>query len=149
VSLVGQALASPRRSADFGVDEWHGTNAFIGEGDQIFRTYFTDGRGDEALGTTWSYLDMTPLGRQEEWEDSPEGYPQTRCTGGGTTTTRTETPRDRAPRGVPLEELLPSAVGAGAGLLVVRVWLMLRLRRDERRGPRVDQSANDWRHDDR
>jgi predicted dithiol-disulfide oxidoreductase (DUF899 family) len=63
--------------ADFGVGEWHGTNAFIREGDQIFRTYFIDARGDEALGTTWSFLDMSPLGRQEEWEDSPEGYPQT------------------------------------------------------------------------
>jgi predicted dithiol-disulfide oxidoreductase (DUF899 family) len=29
------------------------------------------------MGTTWSYLDITPLGRQETWEDSPEGYPQT------------------------------------------------------------------------
>jgi hypothetical protein len=29
------------------------------------------------MGGTWSYLDVTPLGRQEEWEDSPEGYPQT------------------------------------------------------------------------
>jgi predicted dithiol-disulfide oxidoreductase (DUF899 family) len=62
--------------ADFGVDEWHGTNAFIRDGDRIFRTYFIDARGDEALGTTWSFLDMSPLGRQEEWEDSPEGYPQ-------------------------------------------------------------------------
>jgi predicted dithiol-disulfide oxidoreductase (DUF899 family) len=34
-------------------------------------------RGDEAMGSTWSYLDLTALGRQEEWEDSPEGYPQT------------------------------------------------------------------------
>jgi predicted dithiol-disulfide oxidoreductase (DUF899 family) len=63
--------------ADFGVDEWHGTNAFIREGDRVFRTYFINNRGDEALGTTWSYLDMTALGRQENWEDSPEGYPQT------------------------------------------------------------------------
>jgi predicted dithiol-disulfide oxidoreductase (DUF899 family) len=62
---------------DFGVDEWHGHNAFIREGDRIFRTYFVDARGDEALGTTWSYLDITALGRQEAWEDSPEGYPQT------------------------------------------------------------------------
>jgi predicted dithiol-disulfide oxidoreductase (DUF899 family) len=62
---------------DFGVDEWHGTNAFIREGDKIFRTYFVDSRGDEAMGSTWSYLDLTALGRQEEWEDSPEGYPQT------------------------------------------------------------------------
>jgi len=29
------------------------------------------------MGNTWTYLDMTALGRQEDWEDSPEGYPQT------------------------------------------------------------------------
>jgi len=63
--------------ADFGVDEWHGTNAFIRDGDRVFRTSFVNVRGDEAMGSTWSYLDMTALGRQEEWEDSPEGYPQT------------------------------------------------------------------------
>jgi predicted dithiol-disulfide oxidoreductase (DUF899 family) len=63
--------------ADFGVDEWHGTNAFFRDGDRIFRTYFVNARGDEAMGSTWSYLDLTALGRQEEWEDSPEGYPQT------------------------------------------------------------------------
>ncbi len=62
---------------DFGVDEWHGTNAFIRDGDNVFRTYFINSRGDEAMGSTWSYLDITALGRQEEWEDSPEGYPQT------------------------------------------------------------------------
>ncbi len=63
--------------ADFGVDEWHGTNAFIHNGSRVFRTYFINNRGDEALGTTWSFLDMTALGRQENWEDSPDGYPQT------------------------------------------------------------------------
>jgi predicted dithiol-disulfide oxidoreductase (DUF899 family) len=63
--------------ADFGVDEWHGTNAFIRDGDSVFRTYFINNRGDEALGSTWSYLDMTALGRQEQWEHSPDGYPQT------------------------------------------------------------------------
>ena len=63
--------------ADFGVGEWHGTNAFIREDDRVFRTYFVDSRGDEAMGSTWAYLDVTALGRQEEWEDSPEGYPQT------------------------------------------------------------------------
>jgi predicted dithiol-disulfide oxidoreductase (DUF899 family) len=62
--------------ADFGVDEWHGTNAFIRDGDRVFRTYFVNERGDEAMGSTWSYLDITALGRQEAWEDSPEGYPQ-------------------------------------------------------------------------
>jgi len=63
--------------ADFGVAEYHGTNAFIREGDRVFRTYFVNNRGDEAMGSTWSYLDITALGRQEEWEDSPDGYPQT------------------------------------------------------------------------
>ena len=64
--------------ADFGVDEWHGHNAFIRDGDRVFRTYFINSRGDEAMGTIWSYLDMTALGRQETWEDSPEGYPRSR-----------------------------------------------------------------------
>ena len=63
--------------ADFGVDEWHGTNAFIRDGDRVFRTYLVNARGDEAMGGTWSYLDITALGRQETWEESPEGYPQT------------------------------------------------------------------------
>jgi predicted dithiol-disulfide oxidoreductase (DUF899 family) len=63
--------------ADFGVGEWHGTNAFVRDGEKIYRTYFVDSRGDEAMGSTWTYLDITALGRQEEWEDSPEGYPQT------------------------------------------------------------------------
>jgi predicted dithiol-disulfide oxidoreductase (DUF899 family) len=63
---------------DFGVNEWHGHNAFIRDGEKIFRTYFINGRGDEAIGTLWSYLDMTALGRQELWEDSPKGYPQSR-----------------------------------------------------------------------
>jgi predicted dithiol-disulfide oxidoreductase (DUF899 family) len=62
---------------DFGVNEWHGTNAFIRDGDSVFRSYFINNRGDEAMGSTWNYLDLTALGRQEAWEDSPEGYPQT------------------------------------------------------------------------
>jgi predicted dithiol-disulfide oxidoreductase (DUF899 family) len=64
--------------ADFGVDEWHGTNVFFQDGGGIFRTYFVNSRGDEALGSTFSYLDITALGRQEDWEDSPDGYPQSR-----------------------------------------------------------------------
>lgn len=64
--------------ADYGVGEWHGTNAFIRDDGRIFRTYFVDKRGDEAMGGTWSYLDITALGRQEDWEVSPDGYPQTR-----------------------------------------------------------------------
>lgn len=64
--------------ADFGVHEWHGHNAFVRNGDRVFHTYLINNRGDEVMGNTWSYLDMTALGRQEGWEDSPRGYPQTK-----------------------------------------------------------------------
>ncbi|TRW82697.1 DUF899 domain-containing protein [Mycolicibacterium sp. 018/SC-01/001] len=64
---------------DFDVDEWHGTNAFIRDPgtDEVFRTYFVNNRGDEAFVGTWNLLDITALGRQETWEDSPPGTPQT------------------------------------------------------------------------
>jgi predicted dithiol-disulfide oxidoreductase (DUF899 family) len=66
---------------DFGVTtdrgETFGLSVFIRDGNEVYRTYFTTGRGVEALGSVWSFLDLTPLGRQEDWEDSPEGYPQT------------------------------------------------------------------------
>jgi predicted dithiol-disulfide oxidoreductase (DUF899 family) len=57
--------------------ERFGLSVFLRQGDRVFRTYFTNGRGTEALGSVWTLLDLTPLGRQEDWEDSPEGYPQT------------------------------------------------------------------------
>ena len=49
---------------DFAVDEWHGHNVFFrDENDKIFRTYYINNRGDEAMGSVWSYLDVTPLGK--------------------------------------------------------------------------------------
>ena len=66
---------------DFGLStpdgETFGLSVFLRDGDRIFRTYFTAGRGVEALGSVWTFLDLTPLGRQEDWEDSPKGWPQT------------------------------------------------------------------------
>ena len=64
-------------SKDFGVDQHFALNVFVRDGDQVFRTYFTTGRSVDAIGNVWSLLDITPFGRQEEWEDSPTGYPQT------------------------------------------------------------------------
>ena len=65
---------------DFGLArEWgdiFGLSVFLRDGEDVYRTYFTDGRGVEALGATWTLLDLTPFGRQEEWEDSPPGWPQ-------------------------------------------------------------------------
>lgn len=66
---------------DFGVTtetgETFGLSVFLRDDKRIHQTYFTAGRGVEYLGSNWSYLDLTPLGRQEDWEDSPEGSPQT------------------------------------------------------------------------
>jgi predicted dithiol-disulfide oxidoreductase (DUF899 family) len=58
--------------------ESFGLSVFIRDDASVFRTYFTTHRGVEALGSVWTFLDLTPLGRQEEWEDSPAGYPQTK-----------------------------------------------------------------------
>ena len=63
-------------SQDFGVDEYFGLNVFIRADGRTYRTYFTNGRAVDAIGNVWSLLDITPLGRQEEWEDAPDGYPQ-------------------------------------------------------------------------
>jgi predicted dithiol-disulfide oxidoreductase (DUF899 family) len=56
--------------------ENHGLSVFVRDGEDIFRTYFTTARGLEAPGTVWTLLDMTAFGRQETWESSPEGRPQ-------------------------------------------------------------------------
>jgi predicted dithiol-disulfide oxidoreductase (DUF899 family) len=56
--------------------ESFGLSVFLRDGDSIYRTYFTSGRGVEALGSTWTFLDLAPYGRQEAWEDSPPGWPQ-------------------------------------------------------------------------
>jgi predicted dithiol-disulfide oxidoreductase (DUF899 family) len=58
-------------------EEKFGLSVFFRDGEKIYRSYFTDARGVEALGSVWSLLDVTPLGRQETWEDSPAGWPQT------------------------------------------------------------------------
>jgi predicted dithiol-disulfide oxidoreductase (DUF899 family) len=66
------------RVGEYQDGESFGLSVFVREGDEVFRTYFTTSRGVEALGSVWTFLDLTPLGRQEVWEDSPEGYPQTK-----------------------------------------------------------------------
>jgi predicted dithiol-disulfide oxidoreductase (DUF899 family) len=67
-------------NTDFGLTtpegEQHGLSVFLSDGPAIYRTYFTTARGLETVGTIWSLLDITPFGRQESWEDSPKGWPQ-------------------------------------------------------------------------
>ena len=72
----GVGPESPRPS-EYQDGESFGLSVFLRDGDAIYRTYFTAARGVEALGSVWTFLDLTPLGRQENWEDSLAGYPQT------------------------------------------------------------------------
>jgi predicted dithiol-disulfide oxidoreductase (DUF899 family) len=64
-------------SADCGTGRGFGLSAFLRDGDEVFRTYFTDGRGVDRLRFDLNILDLTALGRQEDWEDSPNGWPRT------------------------------------------------------------------------
>jgi len=64
-------------ATDCGTADGFGLSVFLRHGERVFRTYFTNGRGVEAVRTVWSILDRTPLGRQETWEDTPAGRPQT------------------------------------------------------------------------
>ena len=70
-TLVGDEF-----SQDFGVEEMFGLIVFIRDGDRVYQTYFVNGRGIEEIGPAWSFLDITPLGRQEDWQDVPPGRPQ-------------------------------------------------------------------------
>jgi predicted dithiol-disulfide oxidoreductase (DUF899 family) len=50
-----------------------GLSVFLREGEQVLHSYSTSGRGVDILLGTYNYLDLTPLGRQEDWEERPEG----------------------------------------------------------------------------
>jgi predicted dithiol-disulfide oxidoreductase (DUF899 family) len=49
---------------------------YLRQGERVFETYWTTGRGVEAMDYSWALLDRTAYGRQETWEDSPAGWPQ-------------------------------------------------------------------------
>jgi predicted dithiol-disulfide oxidoreductase (DUF899 family) len=56
---------------------WFGMQVcYLRDGGRVFETYWSSGRAAEALSPTYSLLDMTVYGRQENWEDSPPGWPQ-------------------------------------------------------------------------
>jgi predicted dithiol-disulfide oxidoreductase (DUF899 family) len=71
---------------DFGVTtdqgETFGLSVLVRDGDRVFRSYYTSGRGVEGLAG-YTFLDLTPFGRQEDWEDSPDGWPQSPTYGWG------------------------------------------------------------------
>jgi predicted dithiol-disulfide oxidoreductase (DUF899 family) len=76
-TLPWYSLAGNDFNDDCGVGNGFGLSVFLRDGHDVYRTYFTTARGVEALGSVWTFLDLTPLGRQEDWEESPDGYPQT------------------------------------------------------------------------
>ena len=49
---------------------------YLRDGDRVFETYWTNGRGVEAMDNSYALMDLTVFGRQEPWEDSPAGWPQ-------------------------------------------------------------------------
>ncbi|WP_179475095.1 DUF899 domain-containing protein [Mycolicibacterium vinylchloridicum] len=53
-----------------------GVNVFLRDGDDVYRTWHTNGRGTEQLSHSFALIDLLPWGRQEEWQDSPDGWPQ-------------------------------------------------------------------------
>jgi predicted dithiol-disulfide oxidoreductase (DUF899 family) len=66
---------------DFGLTREDGGETFalsiyLRDGEDVFRSYTTDGRGVDRLRLDLNLLDLTPYGRQESWEDSPAGWPQ-------------------------------------------------------------------------
>ncbi|MCW2649868.1 MAG: protein of unknown function thioredoxin family protein [Mycobacterium sp.] len=55
--------------------EGFAVNVFLRDGDTVYRTWHTNGRGTEQLSHTFPLIDLLPWGRQEEWLDSPDGWP--------------------------------------------------------------------------
>jgi predicted dithiol-disulfide oxidoreductase (DUF899 family) len=60
-----------RGESYFTKGELHGLSVFLREGGETFHTYSTYARGTDLLAGTYNYLDLTPLGRQEDWEEPP------------------------------------------------------------------------------
>jgi predicted dithiol-disulfide oxidoreductase (DUF899 family) len=63
-------------SDDLDLQGLFGLSVLLRDGDDVFRTYFTTARGVDRLRLDFNLLDLTPYGRQEQWEDSPDGGPQ-------------------------------------------------------------------------
>ena len=77
-ALVLGARLAPRRCWPARPGQHIYLVCYLRYGDQVFETYWTNGRGVEAMDNSYSLLDMTVYGRQEIWEDSPDGWPEGR-----------------------------------------------------------------------
>jgi predicted dithiol-disulfide oxidoreductase (DUF899 family) len=68
--------ATTPQGSGFMHGDYHGISVFFRMGDDLFHTYSSYARGCENLTNSYELLDITPYGRQEDWEDSPAGWPQ-------------------------------------------------------------------------
>lgn len=76
--MTWYSTANSPFGADMGAGPGEGfaVNVFLRDGDTVHRTWHTDGRGTEQLSHTFPLIDLLPYGRQEEWQDSPPGWPK-------------------------------------------------------------------------
>ncbi len=77
-TMTWYSTASSSFGADVGAPPGGGfaVNVFLRDGDRVYRTWHTNGRGTEQLSHSFALIDLLPFGRQEEWQDSPDGWPQ-------------------------------------------------------------------------
>ena len=61
---------------DCGAGDGFALSVFLRDGDEVYRTYSTQARGVDRLMFVHNVLDLCPYGRQQDWEDSPAGWPQ-------------------------------------------------------------------------
>ncbi|MGH8179040.1 MAG: DUF899 domain-containing protein [Steroidobacter sp.] len=76
-----EELIQTGMSEDMLNGDWPGNSVFLRHGDNVFHAYSAYARGLDQLFTPFNFLDLTPYGRQEDWEDSPAGWPQRRTYG--------------------------------------------------------------------
>jgi predicted dithiol-disulfide oxidoreductase (DUF899 family) len=76
--MTWYSTANSPFGADMGAppDGGFQVNVFLRDDNTVYRTYNTQGRGTEQLSHTFPLIDLLPYGRQEEWQDSPPGWPQ-------------------------------------------------------------------------
>lgn len=76
MTWYSSANSSFSRDVGAGPGAGFGVNVFLRDGDTVYRTWHTDGRGVEQLSFLFGLVDLLPYGRQEVWQDSPQAWPQ-------------------------------------------------------------------------
>ncbi len=76
--MTWYSTANSPFGADTGAppDGGYAVNVFLRDGDTVYRTWHTDGRGTEQMTHTFGLIDLLPYGRREAWQDSPAGWPE-------------------------------------------------------------------------